>query len=118
MGFNVNKNDLVNKIASATGLTKTQANHAIDAFWDAVTDALAKHERVVFVGHGTFSTAKRKATEGRNPRTGAVIKIPASNRVKFKVGKGLQDAVNGRAPKKKAAAKKKTATKGTMRRSA
>lgn len=90
----MNKNELVAKVASQSDLTKVDAAKAVDAFVDAVSAELSKGGEVRLVGFGTFAVAKRKATEGRNPRTGAVIKIPASKQPKFKAGKALKDAVN------------------------
>jgi len=90
----VNKNDLVAQIATATGLSKTDATKSVDAMVEAITTSLKTGDEVRLVGFGTFSVAQRTATEGRNPRTGAVIKIPASKQPKFKAGKGLKDAVN------------------------
>ncbi len=90
----MNKQELIDIIASEVELTKTQANAAIDAFVAAVTGALKKKKEVRLVGFGTFSVSKRKATTGRNPRTGESIKIAASNQPKFKAGKTLKDAVN------------------------
>jgi DNA-binding protein HU-beta len=90
----MNKNELVAKVATKSGLTKVDATKAVDAFIDAVSAELAKGGDVRLVGFGTFAVAKRKATEGRNPRTGAVIKIPASKQPKFKPGKALKDQVN------------------------
>jgi DNA-binding protein HU-beta len=99
----MNKNELVSAVAEAAGMTKIDATKAIDAFCDAVTSALCAGDEVRLVGFGTFAVADRKATEGRNPRTGAVIKIAASKLPKFKPGKQLKDAVNPEATKKKAA---------------
>lgn len=90
----MNKNDLIAEIAKNTGLSKTDSSKAVDAFASAVTSALKKGGEVRLVSFGTFSVASRAATEGRNPRTGATIKIPASKQPKFKAGKGLKDAVN------------------------
>ena len=90
----MNKNNLVAEVAKNTGLSKTDASKSVDALLNAVTGALKKGDEVRLVGFGTFSVAKRAATEGRNPRTGAKIKIPASKQPKFKAGKGLKDAVN------------------------
>lgn len=90
----MNKNELVAKIATKAGLTKVDAAKAVDAFVEAVSKELSKGGEVRLVGFGTFGVAKRKATEGRNPRTGAVIKIPASKQPKFKPGKALKDQVN------------------------
>jgi DNA-binding protein HU-beta len=95
----MNKNELIAAVADSADLTKAKASEAVDAFIEAVSKAMAKGDEVRLVGFGTFATIKRKATEGRNPRTGEVIKIPASNQPKFKPGKALKDAVN----KKKAA---------------
>jgi len=88
-----NKNDLVAVVANDTGLTKTDAAKAVDAVFDAITDALKKGEEVRLVGFGTFAVSERAASEGRNPRTGDKIEIPASKQPKFKAGKGLKDAV-------------------------
>ena len=89
-----NKNDLIGLVADKAGLTKAQAGEAVDAVFDAVTASLKKGEEVRLVGFGTFAVSKRKASIGRNPATGAEIKIPASNQAKFKPGKGLKDAIN------------------------
>ena len=91
----MNKNDLVSAVAEASGLSKTDAGKAVEATFDAVTKALKKGDEVRLVGFGTFAVAKRKASTGRNPRTGEEMKIPASNQPKFKAGKALKDAVNG-----------------------
>ena len=90
----MNKNELISAIANETGLTKTDSAKAVDAMVLSVTKALKKSDEVRLVGFGTFSVAKRAATTGRNPRTGAAIKIPARKVAKFKAGKALQDAVN------------------------
>jgi len=89
-----NKNDLIGMVADKAGLTKAQAGDAVDAVFDAITSSLKKGEEVRLVGFGTFAVSKRKASVGRNPATGAEIKIPASNQAKFKPGKGLKDAIN------------------------
>ena len=89
----VNKNELIASIASETGLTKTDSSKALDAFVTSVTKALKKNDEVRLVGFGTFSVSKRAATTGRNPRTGAAIKIPARKVAKFRAGKQLQDSV-------------------------
>ena len=85
----MNKAELTEKIAEDTGLTKTQANATIDSFVDAVTKSLKKGDKVTLVGFGTFSVTKRAARNGRNPQTGAVIKIKAKKVAKFKAGKEL-----------------------------
>ena len=85
----MNKAELIAKIADDAGITKTQANATIDAFIDAVTKTLKKGDKVTLVGFGTFSVSKRAARHGRNPQTGAVIKIKAKKVAKFKAGKEL-----------------------------
>jgi DNA-binding protein HU-beta len=90
----MNKNDLVGVVADKANVTKAQAGEAVDAVFDAITSALKKGDDVRLVGFGTFNVSKRKASTGRNPATGAEIKIPASNQAKFKPGKGLKDAIN------------------------
>ncbi|MBL0942003.1 MAG: HU family DNA-binding protein [Alphaproteobacteria bacterium] len=89
----MNKNDLITAVASAAGLTKTDAAKSVDALFGAISKALKKNEEVRLVGFGTFSISNRAATTGRNPRTGAAIKIPAAKLPKFKAGKALKDAV-------------------------
>lgn len=90
----MNKNDLIGAVADASGLSKSQASGAVESVFDAISTALKKGDEVRLVGFGTFSVAKRKASTGRNPRTGEPMKIKASNQPKFKAGKGLKDAVN------------------------
>lgn len=87
------KADLIDKIAASASLTKTDAGKALDATLDAVKAVLKKGQKVTLVGFGTFSVSKRKARKGRNPRTGAEIKIPATKVPKFAAGKTLKDAV-------------------------
>lgn len=90
----MNKNDLVATVSSSTGLSKSDAAKAVDGVFDAITSSLQGGQEVRLVGFGTFSVAHRKATQGRNPRTGERIQIPASNQPKFKAGKGLKESVN------------------------
>jgi DNA-binding protein HU-beta len=90
----VNKNDLVAKVATTAGLSKADSTKAVDSVFDAITASLKGGEEVRLVGFGTFSISNRRATEGRNPRTGEKIKIPASKQPKFKAGKALKDSVN------------------------
>jgi len=90
----MNKNELIGAVADASGLTRTDATKAVEGVFDAITAALKAGDEVRLVGFGTFSVSKRKASIGRNPATGAEIKIPASNQAKFKPGKGLKDAIN------------------------
>ncbi len=91
----MNKTEFIEAIAKATNLTKKDATAAVDAYNDTVTKALKKGDKVTFVGFGTFEVGKRAARTGRNPQTGAEIKIKASKAPKFKAGKALKDAVNG-----------------------
>ena len=90
----MNKGDLINAVADAAGITKAQAGDAVNAVFDGIEGTLKKGGKASFVGFGTFSTSRRAAREGRNPATGATIKIPAKTMVKFKAGKGLVDSVN------------------------
>jgi DNA-binding protein HU-beta len=90
----VNKNDLVAAVADGSGLSKADAAKAVDAVFNSITGSLQGGGEVRLVGFGTFSVANRKASTGRNPRTGEAIQIPASKQPKFKAGKGLKDAVN------------------------
>ncbi|HYZ31905.1 MAG TPA: HU family DNA-binding protein [Crenalkalicoccus sp.] len=90
----VNKQDLIAVVAEIGDLPKAKAGDVLDAVFEAITKSLKKKQEVRLVGFGTFSTSKRKAGKGRNPRTGEEIKIPATTTVRFKPGKGLKDAVN------------------------
>ena len=90
----MNKNELIAKISDDTDLSKADTTRAVDAVFDTITAQLSSGEEVRLVGFGTFSVSHRKATEGRNPRTGEKIHIPASKQPKFKAGKALKDAVN------------------------
>ncbi len=85
----MNKAELIAKIADDAGVNKTQANAAVDSFVEAVTKTLKSGKKVTLVGFGTFSVSKRAARNGRNPQTGAVIKIKAKKVAKFKAGKEL-----------------------------
>ncbi len=87
------KKELVQNIAQEAGITKTVAEKALNAVLDGITKALAEGDKVTFVGFGTFSTAKRPARKGRNPKTGKEINIPASVVPKFKPGKSLKEEV-------------------------
>ena len=85
----MNKAELIDQIAKDSGINKTQANEMLDSFTNAVVATLKKGDRVTLVGFGTFSVSKRAARNGRNPQTGAVIKIKAKKVAKFKAGKEL-----------------------------
>lgn len=91
----MNKSELVSAVADASGLTKADAEKAVDGVFEAITGALKGGDDVRLVGFGSFSVADRKASVGRNPRTGERIQIAASKQPKFSAGKGLKDAVNG-----------------------
>ena len=88
------KAELVEAIAQKAGLSKADANRALDATFEVITKALKKGERVPVAGFGTFNVSKRKAREGRNPQTGETVKIPARKAVSFKAGTALKEAVN------------------------
>ena len=88
------KAELVEAVAANAGLTKADADRAIKAFAEVVTKVLKKGDKVAVPGFGTFSVAKRAAREGRNPQTGAVVKIKASKSAKFKQASALKDALN------------------------
>ena len=90
----MNKTELVEFIATQAELSKAKAAEAVDAFVEAVTTSLKKGKDVTLVGFGTFTISKRAARTGRNPQTGATIKIAASKAPKFRPGKSLKDAVN------------------------
>lgn len=90
----MNKNDLVASVAEAGGFSKADAAKAVDSVLSSISGSLSGGEEVRLVGFGTFSVANRAATQGRNPRTGEKIQIPASKQPKFKAGKALKEAVN------------------------
>lgn len=89
----MNKSDLIASVANLAGIKQTEAKSAIDAVFNSITEALKKKEEVRLVGFGTFVVTQRPATEGRNPRTGDKLKIPAKNLPKFRPGKELKEAV-------------------------
>ena len=90
----MNKNDLVSAVSDSAGISKADATKAVDSVFDNITGSLQGGNEVRLVGFGTFSVAQRKATTGRNPRTGETIQIKASKQPKFKAGKALKEAVN------------------------
>ena len=87
------KADLVDKIAAKAGLTKVASEKALNAFLGSVSDVLLKEGRLNLTGFGTFAVETRQARKGRNPRTGAVITIPAGKAVKFRPGKKLKESI-------------------------
>ncbi len=94
MGAPVNKQDLIDELATKIDLPKAKAQEALETVLDCIKLTLKKGEDVKLVGFGTFTVSKRAATTGRNPRTGETIAIAASKQPKFKAGKELKDAVN------------------------
>ena len=90
----MNKNDLIAAVSENTGLSKSDTAKAVDGVFDTITSALQSGTEVRLVGFGTFLVSERAATEGRNPRTGEKIAIPASRQPKFKAGKSLKDVLN------------------------
>ena len=103
----MNKEELVNAVATKTKLSKKDTEATVNAMVQAVSDALAKGDKVTLVGFGTFQVRERAAREGRNPRTGGVLKIAARKAPAFAAGKGLKEAVGGTKPKAAKAAPKK-----------
>ncbi len=90
----MNKTDLINAIASKSGLSKKNSEAALNAMVSSVEDALVEGDKVVLVGFGTFEVRQRAERKGRNPQTKEEITIPASKAPVFKAGKGLKDQVN------------------------
>jgi len=92
--YNMNKTELVAAIAEKAQLSKKDAEAALNAFTGVVAEELKKGEKIQLVGFGTFEVSERAARTGRNPQTGAEMKIAASKAPKFKAGKALKDSVN------------------------
>lgn len=90
----MNKTELVAAIAEKAQITRKDADAALKAYTDVVSDELKKGEKIQLVGFGTFEVSERPAREGRNPRTGETMTIAASKQPKFKPGKALKDAIN------------------------
>lgn len=90
----MNKSDLVNAISAKTGATKKDTEETLNALLDSIKDALVNGEKVQLVGFGSFETKVRAARKGKNPQTGAEMKIPACKAPSFKAGKALKDIVN------------------------
>jgi DNA-binding protein HU-beta len=108
----VNKADLVSHVSADVGISKREANEAVDSFLAAIQSALTKGEKVTLPGFGTFERRARAARTGRNPQTGAAIKVAATKVPAFKAGAALKQAVSG----KKAAAKGKPKAKAKSKR--
>ncbi len=92
----MNKSELIAEVAEKTGLTKKDAEAAVKAVTDTITDAMIQGDKVQLVGFGTFEVRERAARFGRDPRTGESMEIAASKAQAFKAGQGLKDAVNGK----------------------
>jgi DNA-binding protein HU-beta len=92
----MNKNELIEQVAGKTGLTKSAATEAVEAILDVISTTLIGGEDVRLTGFGTFRISERKASEGRNPRTGETIKIEAARAIKFRQGSELKDRVNSK----------------------
>lgn len=90
----MNKSQLIDKIAAGADISKASAGRALDAFIEAVSEALKEGDSVALVGFGTFAVRERAARSGRNPQTGEAIQISAAKIPSFKAGKALKDAVN------------------------
>ena len=90
----MNKQELIGSVAEATGLGRSDASKAVESVFDIIGDTLKRGDEVRLVGFGTFTVTRRKASTGRNPRTGEPMKIKASAQPKFRPGKGLKDSVN------------------------
>jgi DNA-binding protein HU-beta len=90
----MNKQELIGTVADTTGLSRSDASRAVEGVFDAITGALKRGDEVRLVGFGTFSCSKRKASTGRNPRTGEPMQIKESTQPKFRAGKGLKDSVS------------------------
>ena len=90
----MNKQELIATVADRAGLSRGDSSKAVEAVFDTIQASLKKGDEVRLVGFGTFSCSKRKASTGRNPRTGAPMTIKASTQPKFRAGKGLKDSVN------------------------
>ena len=90
----MNKNDLISAVADSSGLSKSDAASSVEGVFDAITKALSSGDEVRLVGFGTFSVAKRKASTGRNPRTGETVDVPAKRVPYFKPGKDMRRRLN------------------------
>lgn len=103
----MNKTELIEAVAESAGLTKSDSEKAVNSFLETVTEAVRGGDKVTIPGFGSFSVSDRKARTGRNPQTGATIKIAASKAPKFTAGSGFKAAVNSKGKAKPAAKKGK-----------
>lgn len=92
--MNLNKSEFIALVAEKTDLSKADAERAVNAYHEVIGETLAKGGQVTLTGHGTYKVSARAARQGRNPRTGETINIPASKSAVFKAGKALKDEVN------------------------
>ena len=97
----MNKAELIEAVVAKTGASKKDADAIVKATFDAMAEAMTKGDKVSLIGFGTFEVRERAAREGKNPQTGAKIKVPATYRPAFSAGKALKDAVAAYKPKKK-----------------
>ena len=114
----MNKSELIDAVAERAELSKAAVNKAIDAFTEVITNVISKGTPVALIGFGTFKTVNRAARTGKNPKTGAPLKIAAKAVPKFTAGAGLKAAVAGKKPAAKKAAPKKAAAKPAAKKPA
>ena len=107
----VTKADLLDQVANSAGVSKQQAESVLNSFFETVRSSAKGGDKVSWPGFGSFSSSQRSARTGRNPQTGAAVKIPASTAVKFSAAQGLKDFMNAKGSAKKAAGKKAAAKK-------
>jgi DNA-binding protein HU-beta len=112
----VTKADLLDQVASSAGVSKQQAESVLNSFFETVRGSAKSGNKVGWPGFGSFSASQRSARTGRNPQTGAAVKIPASTAVKFSAAQGLKDFMNARGAAKKAAGKKAAAKKAPAKK--
>ena len=93
----MNKTELIAEVANKAGLSRKDAEKALGAVVETITEAVVKGDKVQLVGFGSFETKQREARTGRNPRTGATVEVPAKFVPHFRAGKEIRDAMNGRA---------------------
>ena len=106
----MNKSDVIERVAGAADVGKQQAERVLDAFFDTVKSAVGGNDKVSWPGFGSFSATQRTSRTGRNPQTGAPVKIPASRAVKFSAGSALKEYMKSSGTAKKSGAAKKKAT--------
>ncbi len=114
----MNKSDVIDRVAGAAGVARQQAESVLDAFFDTVRSATKGGDRVAWPGFGSFTTTQRKARTGRNPRTGASVRIPATKAVKFSPSSALKDYLNTGSGRAAGGAKKAGAAKAAGKKAA